>query len=320
MGGQSILLIRWLGPHYPVLSGGRLSCGFSGRQLQHLRGGRQSGACKRRFHATWTVFIRLNKVVLTPFVTRICDVLGGQVPSLEVPNDLTSRVYFLQLLFRWTGILVLTPTMLRAWRATAYRGQACQTPPMIGFIFAPSFDVVAGFCRSGTVEPQDLAFYCHFFQLAGYLVREFGLLSVLPQIARIQTCSMVDFVASAPPLLSRCKQVAAMLVEMFAQCGRLDYTLANAVRAEEQRLLAKNAASPGSGVKPSPAVASSMAGKRPGAEEEDGSSSDEDDDMGEEDDEGADAAAAGAAAAPGGVDPDGWATVSGKKTGKGRRR
>ena len=107
-----------------------------------------------------------------------------------------------------------------------------------------------------------------------------------------------------------------MLVEMFAQCGRLDYTLANAVRAEEQRLLAKKAATPGSGVKPSPSVASSRAGKRPGADEEDdSSSSDEDDDMGEE------AGGAGAAAAAAvAVDEDGWATVSGKKAAKGRRR
>ena len=110
-----------------------------------------------------------------------------------------------------------------------------------------------------------------------------------------------------------------MLVEMFAQCGRLDYTLANAVRAEEQRLLAKKAATPGSGVKPSPSVASSRAGKRPGADEEEddssSSSSDEDDDMGEE------AGGAGAAAAAAvAVDEDGWATVSGKKAAKGRRR
>lgn len=109
-----------------------------------------------------------------------------------------------------------------------------------------------------------------------------------------------------------------MLVEMFAQCGRLDYTLANAVRAEEQRLLAKKAATPGSGVKPSPSVASSRAGKRPGADEEEddsSSSSDEDDDMGEE------AGGAGAAAAAAvAVDEDGWATVSGKKGAKGRRR
>ncbi|CAM9206340.1 unnamed protein product, partial [Scytosiphon promiscuus] len=79
--------------------------------------------------------------------------------------------------------------------------------------------------------------------------------------------------------------VAAMMVEMFAQCGRLDYTLANAVRAEEQRLLEKKAASPGSGMKSpassaSAAVTSSVAAKGPGAEEDDDSSSDEDDDMG----------------------------------------
>lgn len=108
-----------------------------------------------------------------------------------------------------------------------------------------------------------------------------------------------------------------MLVEMFAQCGRLDYTLANAVREEEQRLLAKKAATPSSGMKPSPSpsVASSRPGKRPGAEEEDdssGSSSEEDDDMGEEAGGGGGAAAA--------VDADGWATVSGKKAAKGRRR
>ncbi|CAM9706253.1 unnamed protein product [Ectocarpus fasciculatus] len=108
-------------------------------------------------------------------------------------------------------------------------------------------------------------------------------------------------------------QVAMMLVEMFSQCGRLDYTLANAVRAEEQRLLAKKAASPGSGMKPSSAVASSMAVKRPGAEEDDSSSSsDEDEDMG-----GGEAEGEGAAA---GVDADGWATVTGKKAGKGGRR
>lgn len=116
------------------------------------------------------------------------------------------------------------------------------------------------------------------------------------------------------------EKVAAMLVEMFAQCGRLDYTLANAVRAEEQRLLAKKAATPGSGMKPAPsAVASSMAGKREGAEDEESSSSDEDDDMGET------AAATGggggaAAAAAGAVDEDGWSTVSGKKAGKSGRR
>lgn len=103
-----------------------------------------------------------------------------------------------------------------------------------------------------------------------------------------------------------------MLVEMFSQCGRLDYTLANAVRAEEQRLLAKNAASPGSGMKPSAAVASSMAVKRPEAGEDDSSSSsDEDEDMGGEG-EGEGAA--------GGVDADGWATVTGKKAGRGGRR
>lgn len=104
-----------------------------------------------------------------------------------------------------------------------------------------------------------------------------------------------------------------MLVEMFSQCGRLDYTLANAVRAEEQRLLAKKpaSASPGSGKKPSSAVASSMAVKRPGAEEDDSSSSDEDEDMGGEG-EGEGAA--------GGVDADGWATVTGKKAGRGGRR
>ncbi|CAN0030596.1 unnamed protein product [Pylaiella littoralis] len=111
-------------------------------------------------------------------------------------------------------------------------------------------------------------------------------------------------------------QVAAMLVEMFAQCGRLDYTLANAVRAEEQRLLAKKVATPGSGMKPSSsAVASSMAGKRPGAEDDESSSSDEDDDMGE-----VAAAGGGGATAAGSVDDDGWATVSGKKAGKGGRR
>lgn len=111
-------------------------------------------------------------------------------------------------------------------------------------------------------------------------------------------------------------KVAAMLVEMFAQCGRLDYTLANAVRAEEQRLLAKKVATPGSGMKPSSsAVASSMAGKRPGAEDDESSSSDEDDDMGE-----VAAAGGGGAAAAGSVDDDGWATVSGKKAGKGGRR
>lgn len=108
-----------------------------------------------------------------------------------------------------------------------------------------------------------------------------------------------------------------MLVEMFAQCGRLDYTLANAVREEEQRLLAKKAATPGSGMKPSPSVASSRPGKRPGAEEEGdssgSSSSDEDDDMGE-------GVGGGAAAAAAAVDEDGWATVSGKKAAKGRRR
>eukprot|EP00903_Cladosiphon_okamuranus_P012918 g12061.t1 len=119
-------------------------------------------------------------------------------------------------------------------------------------------------------------------------------------------------------------QVAAMLVEMFAQCGRLDYTLANAVRAEEQRLLAKKATTPGSGVKQSPSVASSRAGKRAGAEEDDSSSSDEDDDMGGGEEEvggagAAGAAAAGAAAATA-VDADGWSTVSGKKAAKGRRR
>lgn len=110
-----------------------------------------------------------------------------------------------------------------------------------------------------------------------------------------------------------------MLVEMFAQCGRLDYTLANAVRAEEQRLLAKKAATPGSGARPSPAVARSMAGKRPGAEDEESSSSDEDDDMGEEEEEEEDTGA-GAGAAAAAVDADGWATVSGKKAAKGRRR
>eukprot|EP00752_Nemacystus_decipiens_P009657 g8628.t1 len=119
-------------------------------------------------------------------------------------------------------------------------------------------------------------------------------------------------------------QVAAMLVEMFAQCGRLDYTLANAVRAEEQRLLAKKAATPGSGMKPSssPSVASSRAGKRPGAEDEDDSSSDEDDDMEEEEEEeeAGGGGAAGAAAVEAAVDADGWATVSGKKAAKGRRR
>ncbi len=109
-----------------------------------------------------------------------------------------------------------------------------------------------------------------------------------------------------------------MLVDMFAQCGRLDYTLANAVRAEEQRLLAKKAATPGSGARPSPAVASSMAGKRPEAEDEDSSSSDEDDDMGEDDEE--EDTGAGAAGAAAAVDADGWATVSGKKAAKGRRR
>lgn len=107
-----------------------------------------------------------------------------------------------------------------------------------------------------------------------------------------------------------------MLVEMFAQCGRLDYTLANAVRAEEQRLLAKKAATPGSGTKPSPSVASSRAGKRPGAEDDESSSSDEDDDMGEE----AGGAGTAGAAAAAAVDADGWATVSGKKAAKGRRR
>ncbi|CBN73910.1 conserved unknown protein [Ectocarpus siliculosus] len=110
-------------------------------------------------------------------------------------------------------------------------------------------------------------------------------------------------------------QVAMMLVEMFSQCGRLDYTLANAVRAEEQRLLAKEAASasPGSGKKPSSAVASSMAVKSPGAEEDDSSSSDEDEDMGGE------GGVEGEGAA-GGVDADGWATVTGKKAGRGGRR
>lgn len=107
-----------------------------------------------------------------------------------------------------------------------------------------------------------------------------------------------------------------MLLEMFAQCGRHDFTLANAVRAEEERL-ARKAASPGARTR-SPAVAGSKAIK--GVAEEDESSSDEDDDMGEEDAGGAEAGAGagvgvGAKAVP---DVDGWETVtSGKK--KGRR-
>lgn len=107
-------------------------------------------------------------------------------------------------------------------------------------------------------------------------------------------------------------QVAALLVDMFAQCGRLDYTLANTVREEEQRILARRHANPGSGAK-SPAVASSMAVKGDHDEAE-SSSSDEDDDMGED-------RGAGAGDEPPVAEPnmDGWETVSSKKTGKGRR-
>eukprot|EP00904_Undaria_pinnatifida_P002828 jgi/Undpi1/12546/HiC_scaffold_6.g02215.m1 len=74
-------------------------------------------------------------------------------------------------------------------------------------------------------------------------------------------------------------QVAAMLVEMFAQCGRFDYTLANAIREEDRRLQAKAAAAPGMGAAKSSAVASSVAVKGD-HEEDDSSSDDEDDDMG----------------------------------------
>ena len=91
---------------------------------------------------------------------------------------------------------------------------------------------------------------------------------------------------------------------MFAQCGRLDFTLANAVRAEEQRLLERKAAAPGGGTRPD-AVSSSMSVKGEG---EDDSSSD--DDM-EEDTE-----VEGSA----GPDEDGWETVGSKKGGKGRKR
>lgn len=92
-------------------------------------------------------------------------------------------------------------------------------------------------------------------------------------------------------------------MEMFAQCGRLDYTLANAVRAEEERHLAQKAATAtrGGGTR-SPDVSSSMSIKGEGGESDSSSSSSEEE---EEDDP---------------MGDDGWETVGGKKGGKGRRR
>lgn len=125
------------------------------------------------------------------------------------------------------------------------------------------------------------------------------------------------------------RQVAAMLIDMFAQCGRFDYTLANTVREEEQRRLAREASSGGARAAMSPSVARSIAVKRDDCE--DFSSSDEDDDM-EGGGGAASARATGSAAAAGmeveggdgggkaGPDPDGWETVPNKKSGKGRRR
>lgn len=109
-----------------------------------------------------------------------------------------------------------------------------------------------------------------------------------------------------------------MLVEMFAQCGRFDYTLSNSVRAEERRRLEREGAGPGGQAK-SPAVARSVAAK--GVYEDDEGSSDEDDEMGE-----ASATAGGTPREGGeegmemGPDADGWETVPNRKGGKGRRR
>lgn len=110
-------------------------------------------------------------------------------------------------------------------------------------------------------------------------------------------------------------QVAVMLVEMFAQCGRFDFTLANRVREAERCLLGAQPA--GGGVLPSKsAVARSVSMKR--SNEDGESSSDEDDDMTVANEGGT-----GMEVDSGklvGPDPDGWETVPSKRGGKGRQR